>query len=588
MGISGLLPLLREAQRKGHVKEFSGQTVGVDSYIWLYKGAFSCAADLALGTPTTKYVSFFMERAHMLRHYGIEPLFVFDGGPLPSKRATELERQRNRTERRTQATKLWNQAKRKAAFELFQKCVEATPAMAKAVIEELKKHGFRYIVAPYEADAQLAFLESQGVISAAISEDSDLIVFGCSNIIFKLDKFGAASIFDRSRMHRARAVDIAGWDNRRLRQMCILSGCDYAASVAGVGLKKAYSYTLRSTDIASAVRLMRADGLDVPDGYEGDAVRADLTFLYQRVYDPHAKALAHVTSLCDDAPAIEDMPFIGDDLEPDVAHAIAMGDIDPFSYLPFGQHVGPVVAAPSNVLAESPTKKAGSRTPSSTTAASRSKSLLSFWAKPGAKASRAKGQLQLVQAKSASSATSAVANEAAQCPAVIAVEDEEDEEDEVLIVMTRSRRAAKDSNVVSTGQRSRFFGNPNTTPESSKTEPARTLEWPETPAQLHAYSIDSQETIVQPLSATQTSGFDEVVSSTATTQPLSQSSTVCTIDLTSTFLGPLQANSAAQKEDLQPEGRKRAYYLLDQAQHKPSGVSEWAAAPVYKKGNYGL
>ncbi|KAJ2765219.1 Rad2 nuclease, partial [Coemansia nantahalensis] len=57
MGIAGLLPLLSEAQRKGHVKEFAGQTVGVDSYIWLYKGAFSCAVEVGLGTATTKYVT---------------------------------------------------------------------------------------------------------------------------------------------------------------------------------------------------------------------------------------------------------------------------------------------------------------------------------------------------------------------------------------------------------------------------------------------------------------------------------------------------------------------------------------------------
>ncbi|KAJ2341665.1 hypothetical protein GGH91_003775, partial [Coemansia sp. RSA 2671] len=98
----------------------------------------------------------------MLRHHGIDPLFVFDGGPLPSKLHTELERQRNRQERRQAAIKLWNQSKRKQAYELFQRCVEVTPAMAKAVIEVLGREGFRCLVAPYEADAQLAFLERVG------------------------------------------------------------------------------------------------------------------------------------------------------------------------------------------------------------------------------------------------------------------------------------------------------------------------------------------------------------------------------------------------------------------------------------------
>jgi hypothetical protein len=37
-------------------------------------------------------------------------------------------------------------------------------------------------VAPYEADAQLAYLERTGKISLIISEDSDLIAFGCKRV----------------------------------------------------------------------------------------------------------------------------------------------------------------------------------------------------------------------------------------------------------------------------------------------------------------------------------------------------------------------------------------------------------------------
>ena len=39
--------------------------------------------------------------------------------------------------------------------------------------------GIDYVVAPLEADAQLAYLESQGVVP----EDSDLIAFGCKEVI---------------------------------------------------------------------------------------------------------------------------------------------------------------------------------------------------------------------------------------------------------------------------------------------------------------------------------------------------------------------------------------------------------------------
>ncbi len=40
----------------------------------------------------------------------------------------------------------------------------------------------QYIVAPYEADAQLAFLSRNQLCDAVITEDSDLIVFGTSTL----------------------------------------------------------------------------------------------------------------------------------------------------------------------------------------------------------------------------------------------------------------------------------------------------------------------------------------------------------------------------------------------------------------------
>lgn len=50
------------------------------------------------------------------------------------------------------------------------------------------------MVAPYEADAQLAYLsgleaEEDGVV-AVISGDSDLLAYGCPAVVFKMDRYG--------------------------------------------------------------------------------------------------------------------------------------------------------------------------------------------------------------------------------------------------------------------------------------------------------------------------------------------------------------------------------------------------------------
>jgi len=71
----------------------------------------------------------------------------------------------------------------------FQKCVDVTPYMAYQFIKELRRIHIPYVVAPYEADAQLAFLEKSGICSAIITEDSDLLVFGCRKVNKKTSLF---------------------------------------------------------------------------------------------------------------------------------------------------------------------------------------------------------------------------------------------------------------------------------------------------------------------------------------------------------------------------------------------------------------
>ena len=72
--------------------------------------------------------------------------------------------------------------KSKQAMDQFRKCVDVTPEMAFEVIQALKAAGVDFVVAPYEADAQLAYLEKHGIVDGIVTEDSDLLVFGCKKV----------------------------------------------------------------------------------------------------------------------------------------------------------------------------------------------------------------------------------------------------------------------------------------------------------------------------------------------------------------------------------------------------------------------
>jgi exonuclease-1 len=46
----------------------------------------------------------------------------------------------------------------------------------------LRQMNVEYVVAPYEADAQLAFFGLHGHVDLVITEDSDLIAYGCPKV----------------------------------------------------------------------------------------------------------------------------------------------------------------------------------------------------------------------------------------------------------------------------------------------------------------------------------------------------------------------------------------------------------------------
>lgn len=54
MGISGLLSALKPIQNQKHLSAFAGQTIAVDAYVWLHKGVFTCATELATGKSTSR------------------------------------------------------------------------------------------------------------------------------------------------------------------------------------------------------------------------------------------------------------------------------------------------------------------------------------------------------------------------------------------------------------------------------------------------------------------------------------------------------------------------------------------------------
>ena len=270
----------------------------------------------------------------MLLHFGIVPYLVFDGDYLPSKSKIEVDRAKRREESKSKGMELYRLNRPSQAHMEFQKAVDVTPEMARQLIEELKKIGVKYVVAPYEADAQLVYLERKGVLQGMISEDSDLLVFGAKRLLTKLDQYGECVEVNRADFTSCRDISLVGWSDAEFRRMAILSGCDYLASINRMGIKSAYRLVRKYKTIEKIIRMLQFDGqYHVPTGYLEAFNKAEMTFLYQRVFCPQEGHLVTMSEL-EAGLDSDQLPFIGADMEQSIALGVARGDLDPMTKTP--------------------------------------------------------------------------------------------------------------------------------------------------------------------------------------------------------------------------------------------------------------
>jgi exonuclease-1 len=110
--------------------------------------------------------------------------------------------------------------------------IDVSPDIAYLLVEELQNRGIKFIVAPYEADAQLAYLSRSGMVDFIITEDSDLLAFGAKKILYKLD-------FKTLNGEELCLESIKGdpesgfnwFSHCMFLSTCIMAGCDYLQEI---------------------------------------------------------------------------------------------------------------------------------------------------------------------------------------------------------------------------------------------------------------------------------------------------------------------------------------------------------------------
>ena len=215
------------------------------------------------------------------------------------------------------------------------------------LLQELKQRNIQFVVAPYEADAQCAYLAHNGIVDAVLTEDSDLLAYGCPCVLYKYDANGEVDLIQFADLAHCRDLSFVGWNVELFQEMCVMAGCDFVKALPGIGIKKAHAHIRRTRHIMKALRAMKFDGVPVPAGYEGKIQRALWTFRHQRVFCPMKKEIVHLREIPEDglestayvkgASLLEagEPDFLGKEIPRAIAQGIARGDLHPFTYKAF-------------------------------------------------------------------------------------------------------------------------------------------------------------------------------------------------------------------------------------------------------------
>ncbi|KAI2501166.1 5'-3' exodeoxyribonuclease [Fragilaria crotonensis] len=112
-----------------------------------------------------------------------------------------------------------------------------------AIVEELlqvfRENQIAFIVSPYEADGQLAYLSQSGMVDLVITEDSDLLCHDVQTILFKYDSNGRGLLVQRHDLGamelQENSLSLLDFSSTMIAIMFVCIGCDYCESLQGIG-----------------------------------------------------------------------------------------------------------------------------------------------------------------------------------------------------------------------------------------------------------------------------------------------------------------------------------------------------------------
>lgn len=345
MGVKGLLPCLQSITRSVPLERYRGLTVAVDAMSWLHKGVFACDVKALAHSQRNevserpvsselKCIQYTTNKVDILRvKFGINVILVIDGDALPSKREENEHRREEREKAFHKAISAEQAHDSRAARRYYAQSCSVTYKIRYELIKRCKESGIPFLVAPYEADAQMARLAHTGIVDLVITEDSDILVYGCPRALFKVDfdTLQGQEIQLMRDLGENTTLSFQNWTHDMFVFMCIISGCDYCKGLPGIGIKLAHKLVRVHRTPSKIFSALNSAGR-MPPGFEETFWIAFRTFRHQRVFCTSKQLIEPLWPI--DGSNHENVPkkvwpFLGEYIEPHIANKIVDGNLHP-------------------------------------------------------------------------------------------------------------------------------------------------------------------------------------------------------------------------------------------------------------------
>ena len=257
------------------LSSFNGKTFAIDIslYLFKYKALYS-----------QHWLNAFINLICVLRKNNIKPIFVYDNGAPPEKKAEQDSRRDQRAklqqkindlekdifnyESNNVITELLRQVSDKADKEqkrlLLQPKTSNNIRYVKGYLNKIKKQcihidesdftvtrelfdllGVQHFMAREEAEAYCANLCVNGLIHGVVSEDTDVLTYNTPIFITNLDVAKETCI----QLNIDEILSALSLTYEQFRDMCILFGTDYNKNIKGVGPETSYKLITEHKDI---------------------------------------------------------------------------------------------------------------------------------------------------------------------------------------------------------------------------------------------------------------------------------------------------------------------------------------------------